>query len=234
MSTIEFLIGGVLPYVAVITFVVGMFYRIFIWSKTPQPGKMTLFPAGDGTAKGVIAETLFFPSLFKGDKVLWGFAWLFHATLALVAVGHIRVVTGLIDDMLMGMGMSAEGVQTMSGTAGGAAGIVLLATGVLLLIRRVSTKRVREVSGMPDFFALLLLISIIFTGDLMRFSGEHFDLEQTRVWAWSLVTFAPKVPTNGYFLVHALLAFLLLMYIPFSKVMHFGGFFFTQALVKRR
>lgn len=234
MSTVAFIIGGVLPYLAIGLFIVGMTFRVRVWFKAPQPGKMTLFPAGNGTVKGMMAETLFFPSLFKGDKVLWAFAWIFHVTLALVALGHLRVVTGLIDRMLIGMGMSADGVIWMSGTVGGAAGIVLLATGVLLLIRRVTMKRVREASGVPDFFALLLLVAIIATGDLMRFGGGHFDLEQTRVWAWSLLTFSPVVPHNGTFLVHALLGFLLLMYIPFSKVMHFGGFFFTHALVKRR
>ena len=66
-------------------------------------------------------------------------------------------------------------------------------------------------------------------GDL----GEHFDLAQTRVWAWSLLTFSPQVPAHGGFLLHAFFGLLLLMYIPFSKVMHFGGIFFTQTLVKR-
>jgi nitrate reductase gamma subunit len=121
----------------------------------------------------------------------------------------------------------------MSSVAGGAAGVVLLATGLLLLIRRLTIPRVREISGVPDFLAPLLLIAIIFTGDLMRF-GAHFDLEQTRLWAWSLVTFSPIVPSNTLFLSHALLAMVLIMYMPFSKILHFGGIFFTQTLVKRR
>ena len=69
------------------------------------PGKMTLFPAGDSTFRGVVAETLLFPSLFRGDKVLWAFAWLFHATLALVFLGHIRAFTALADRVLMALGM---------------------------------------------------------------------------------------------------------------------------------
>jgi len=235
VNTFAFIVGGVLPYLAISIFLVGMACRVYVWFKTPQPGKMTLFPAGNGTARGVLAETLFFPSLFRGDKVLWSFAWVFHATLTLVALGHLRVITGLIDSTLMAMGMSAEGVLWMSGTVGGAAGIVLLATGTLLLIRRLAMRRAREISGVPDFFALLLLIAIIATGDLMRFfETPHFDLELTRTWVWSLLTFSPEVPQHGTFLVHALLAFLLIMYIPFSKVMHFGGIFFTHALIKRR
>jgi nitrate reductase gamma subunit len=210
-----------------------MVYRLSSWIKAPQPGKMTVFPAGDSTTKGVLAETFFFPSLFKGDRVLWFFAWIFHATLALVILGHIRVFTGLIDRMLMAMGMSAEGIDTMSSTLGGAAGVILLATGLLLMFRRFVQQRVREISGIGDFFALLLLIAIVFSGNLMRF-GAHFDLEQTRVWAWSLLTFSPVVVNNSMFQFHALLAMVLIMYIPYSKIMHFGGIFFTQPLIKRR
>jgi nitrate reductase gamma subunit len=161
------------------------------------------------------------------------FAWIFHATLALVFLGHLRVITGLVDRTLMATGLSADTIASMSTTVGGIAGVVLLATGLMLLIRRMVLQRVKEISGLPDFFALLLLIAIIFTGNMMRF-GSHFELEQTRAWAWSLLTLSPDVPQNGMFLLHALLALTLIMYIPFSKILHFGGIFFTQSLIKRR
>ena len=234
MNVFQFLVGGLLPYLAVMVFVGGMAYRFYVWFSTPQPGRMTLFPAAEGaTARRVIAEALLFPSLFRGDKVLWSFSWLFHSTLALVLFGHLRVFTGLVDRVLYAMGMSGEVVDMMSSAAGGAAGIVLLLTGGLLLARRVVVDRVREISGAADFSALLLVIAIAATGNAMRF-GAHFDLEQTRVWAASLLTFSPVVPSEGMFLPHLLLALLLLMYIPFSKILHFGGIFFTQSLVKRR
>jgi nitrate reductase gamma subunit len=232
MSAFAFFVGGVLPYLTIVLFVVGMGYRFWDWFGTKQPGKMTLYPAPKSAAKGVLAEALLFPSLFKGDRVLWVMSWVFHATLALVAIGHLRVVTGLIDQALIGLGMTEGGVDTMSGVAGGGAGIVLLLTGVLLLVRRLTLQRAREVSGVGDYFALVLLITIIVTGNAMRFSGVHFDLETTRVWAVSLVTFAPIVPVNGAFLAHALVGQLLFIYIPFSKILHFGGIFFTHALVK--
>lgn len=234
MNGFAFFVGGVLPYVAVTLFVVGMVHRIRAWAKTPQPAKMTLFPAPGGSmTRSVLAEVFFFPSLFRGDRSLWFMSWVFHVTLAVVFLGHLRVVTALLDSILFSLGVSPAGVDWLSSTSGGAAGVVLLATGVLLLIRRLSVTRVREISTVSDFFALLLLVAIIATGDVMRF-GPHFDLAQTRVWAASLLTFSPQVPENSAFLLHALLAQLLFIYIPFSKILHFGGVFFTQALIKRR
>jgi len=232
VSAFAFFVGGVLPYLTIVLFVGLMGYRLWDWYSTKQPGKMTLYPAPNSAARGVLAEALLFPSLFKGDRVLWGMSWVFHATLALVALGHLRVITGLIDSGLIGLGMSPEGVDMMSSGAGGAAGVVLLLTGVLLLVRRLTVRRAREISGFGDYFALVLLITIIVTGNAMRFSGVHFDLETTRMWAVSLVTLAPIVPENSAFLAHALVGQLLFIYIPFSKILHFGGIFFTQALVK--
>jgi nitrate reductase gamma subunit len=232
MNTLAYFVGAILPYLVVPVFVAGMAYRFRIWFNTPQPAKMTLFPAADSTFRGVLSETLFFPSLFRGDRVLWWFAWLFHITLALVFLGHTRVFTGLIDGALRSAGMSAKGIDLMSHYSGGAAGVLLLATGLLLLLRRLSVARVREISAIPDFLAPLLLVCIITTGDLMRFAGS-FDLQETRTWAASLFTFSPLVPQNGMFLLHLLLAQLLIVFIPFSKILHFGGFFFTQAIIKR-
>jgi len=232
MSTLAFIVGVVLPYIVVPVFLIGMVYRFRIWFKTPQPAKMTLFPAADSTFRGVLSEALFFPSLFRGDRILWSFAWLFHATLALVFVGHIRVFTGLIDRTLLSAGMSPAGIDAMSHYSGGAAGIILLATGLLLFFRRLSVPRVREISALPDFLMPLLLVAIISTGDLIRFAG-HFDLNETRIWTASLLSFSPVVPQNGMFLLHLTLAQLLIVLIPFSKILHFGGIFFTQALIKR-
>ncbi len=234
MDGYEFFLGGVLPYVAAVIFLGGMGYRFSVWFKTPQPAKMTLYPWPEGSMlRDILGEVLFFPGLFKADRAFWAMSWVFHASLALVVVGHIRVFTGLIDRTLMALGMSASGITAMSTYAGGAAGIVMLATAVLLTARRLTVQRTREISAFSDYFALLLLIAIIASGDVMRF-GTHFDLVQTHIWAKGLLSFSPAVPKSGAFLVHMALALVLIMYLPFSKILHFGGIFFTQALVHRR
>jgi nitrate reductase gamma subunit len=234
MSGFSFFVGGVLPYVAIPAFLAVFVWRLVVWYRTPQPGKMTLFQGSGTTGSGLLSEALFFPSLFRGDKLLWLMAWSFHAALALAFLGHFRVFSGAIDRTLLSLGMSAGGIGTMSTLAGGGAGILLLATAALLFFRRLFSARVREISGAPDFLALGLLIAVIVSGNLMRFGGGHFELARTHVWAASLLAFSPDVPQDTGFLVHLLLAQALIVYIPFSKIMHSGGIFFTQALVKRR
>jgi nitrate reductase gamma subunit len=239
MDVLKFLVGGILPYVAVLVFVVAMIHRIRVWRSLPAPA-MTLFPApppeGRANTVNTVKEAVLFRSLFRGDRALWIFAWGFHVVLALIFVGHIRVVSN-VDRIFTGMGMTEAGIQGMSSGVGGAAGIIILITALVLLVRRLVIPRVREVTSLTDVLALLLVGAIIVTGNLMRFGGEHFDLALTREYFSSLATFQgigdAAALGNNLFLLHMGLALVLFMYIPFSKILHFGGIFFTHQLIRK-
>ncbi|MEX1310838.1 MAG: respiratory nitrate reductase subunit gamma [Candidatus Sulfomarinibacteraceae bacterium] len=229
MSALAFIVGVVLPPITFVVFVAATLSRLWTWKKMAQPG-MTLFPTSpSGTAAGVVKETLFFPSLFRGDRFLWLMSWLFHAMLALVFIGHLRVVM----DFPALWALLHIDADTMSAVVGGAAGVTILVMIVLLIGRRFAVDRVREISAPADYFALFLLLAIVLTGNAMRFL-DHFDLAVSREYFASLVMLqTPLVPESGWFLAHLLLGQMLLLYIPFSKIMHFGGVFFTQAAIKR-
>lgn len=238
MESVKFVVGVLLPYVAVVVFLGGIIWRFSMWRRLAAP-PMTLFPApptGGANTANAIKEALLFPSLFKGDRLLWVFAWVFHAVLALIVLGHFRVFTN-IDRVLMGLGMTESSIKAMSSGAGGAAGVVILLAVVLLLLRRMTMPRVREITGPADYLALLLIGAIIITGNMMRFGAEHLDLALTREYFAGLATFAgvgeSVVLTNQVFVVHMTLAFLLILCMPFSKLLHFGGIFFTHKLVRK-
>ncbi len=230
----SFFIGVVLPYVTIIVFFGGVIYHFYVWKKLPKP-KMTLTPApkpGIPHFKELMKETLFFRSLFKGDKNLWVFSWIFHAMLALVIIGHLRVIAWFPDRILESLGMTTENINTMSQVSGGAAGIVILLMILYLLGRRIFTRRVREISLRGDYLALMLILIVLVTGDAMRFIS-HFELSLTRDYFLGLVTFsAVTVPDNSWFIAHIFFAQILFMYMPFSKLLHFGGIFFTEALIQ--
>lgn len=239
MDFVTLLVGGVLPYVAIAVFIVAMVHRLYTWKRLAAPS-MTLFPApADEKAnrQNVLKEALLFRSLFGGDRVLWAFAWAFHVVLLLIFLGHLRVFTN-VDSMLMASGMSNESIQAMSAGVGGAAGVVILVATVLLLARRLALPRVREITGPADYLALLLIGAIIITGNMMRFGAEHFDLSLTREYFASLATFSSVTGKaalqNRIFMVHMGLACLLIMCIPFSKILHFGGIFFTHQLIRKQ
>ncbi|MHC4140584.1 MAG: respiratory nitrate reductase subunit gamma [Planctomycetota bacterium] len=238
MDIVRFIVGVLLPYVAIIVFVAGMIWRIRTWRKLASP-PMTLFPApgsAGANTRNTLKEAVLFSSLFRGDRVLWSIAWVFHVVLALIFVGHFRVFAN-VDRVLTGAGMSEDAIGAMSGGVGGAAGVIILILVALLLVRRMTLQRVREITGVADYLALLLIALIIITGNVMRFGGEHFDLALTREYFADLVTFGnawqAAALQNNVFLAHLGLAFLLIMCMPFSKLLHFGGIFFTHQLVRK-
>lgn len=238
MESVRFILGVILPYVAVAVFLVGMIWRVLTWRKLPAP-PMTLFPAPptEGANKlNIIKEVLLFPSLFKGDRLLWVLAWAFHVVLALIFLGHFRAFTN-VDGLLMTLGMSEDAIHAMSSGAGGAAGVAILVATILLLVRRLMLPRAREITGVADYLALLLIGAVVITGNVMRFGTEHFDLTLTRQYFAGLATFSNVLDAaalkNNVFVIHMSLAFLLILLMPFSKVLHFGGIFFTHQLIRK-
>jgi nitrate reductase gamma subunit len=227
---LKVLVGVVLPPIVVAVFVAGMAYRFYAWKKRPYP-KMTLYPAPEKASfSSVVKATFFFPGLFRGDKSLWVMSWVFHVVLALILVGHIRVFTDF-PALWAALGINAD---AMSATTGGAAGVIIMITLLLLIMRRFGVERVREISGPGDYFALLLVMAVILTGNAMRFF-THIELDLTRAYFTGLITLsAVKMPADVWFLAHFFFVQVLMMYIPFSKILHFGGVFFSQLAIQKR
>ena len=82
-----------------------------------------------------------------------------------------------------------------------------------------------------------MIAAIIVTGNMMRFGAEHLDLTLTRQYFGGLATFGSVLEAdalkNSVFVVHMTLAFVLILCMPFSKLLHFGGVFFTHQLIRK-
>ncbi len=233
MNAIQFLVGVVLPPVTVAVLLLGLAIRVRAWYRAPV-GKITLYPAAKSRSQlwaGVAKEIFLFRSLWGGDPGLWASAWIFHVSLALIFLGHLRVVTDF-PRLWAALGMGREGVDAMSAWVGGAVGVVVLGMGLFLLGRRFTSPAARDASKLEDYVALLLLLGVIVTGDALRFLS-HFDLEQTRAYFRGLLTLnVQSVPESPIFLAHFLLGQVLLMYLPAGKLLHLPGVFFSHPLLR--
>ncbi|MEI7671178.1 MAG: respiratory nitrate reductase subunit gamma, partial [Deltaproteobacteria bacterium] len=104
----------------------------------------------------------------------------------------------------------------------------ILAGMTFLFLRRMVVPQVRYISLFTDYFSLFLILGIVTTGLLMR----HFftaDLLQVKNMALGWVTFAPTVPKvfGPVLSIHLTFVFTLLVWFPFSKLMHMGGVFLS-------
>lgn len=226
MDAITYTVTIVLPYVTLGIFCFGVTYRIINWLTQPMPIHWTLYPSSrtqiGGNPGRTLLEILSFRSIFQGEKKLWITAWLFHLTLAVILLGHVRVFTDFPQLWLM-LGLTEKNVDWLALVVGGSAGIISLVMLSVLLARRLTIPEVKAVSDVADFLLPALLLAIVITGDLMRFLTV-LQLEEIRRYFVGLTTFSYNViPQNPVFLTHFLLVQLLMICMPFSKIMHFVG-----------
>jgi nitrate reductase gamma subunit len=104
---------------------------------------------------------------------------------------------------------------------------------IYLLARRLTIRRVIYVSILTDYFVLALLGCIAGTGILMRYVARTY-LVDVKAFILGLLTLDPVgPPTNPFFLAHILLVCVLLVYFPFSKLMHAPGVFLSPTRASR-
>ncbi len=230
-----FLIGEVLPYIASAVFFFAILGRLAGWFRVPVPFPLTLGPSGRRRGLGRVMalgrEALLFDSLRRGDGGLWLWAWLLHISLVLLIVGHIAGIYYLTRQFTL-VGLSAEASSRLSALSGTICGTVFLIALVVLFYRRISIAEVRRLSCVADYFILALLLAITVTGMYMRLGDDAVELAAVRAYAAGLLTLQPvPIPRHWAFISHVTLVNILLLHLPFSKLIHMVGIFFGRAMV---
>lgn len=206
-------------YIATLLLVVGTGMKIRRYAKAPAPLKIPTMPA-PRTQKGVyfrmFREVAFFESLFKSNKWIWLFGYLFHIGMLVVLLRHIRYFT-------FNVWWWVELVQPF-----GIYASYLMIIGLIgLLVRRIVVERVRYISSPSDYLMLLLLIGIAGSGMLMKFVLPT-DIIMVKGFFLGLIRFQINdLPSSPILLVHlGSVAFLMIIF-PISKLLHGPGIFFS-------
>ncbi len=206
-------------YFATAVFIVGVAWRISIYARTPAPLKIPTMPAPitkQGVAWRMTREIVFFESLFKSNKWIWLFGWLFHVSMALVVLRHLRYFT---DPVWAVIGI----IQPI----GLYAGFGMLAGLLALWLRRFVLERVRYISNPSDHLMLALLVGIASSGFLMQYV-ERVDVLAVKAFMLGLMYFnIQPLPANPILLTHLGLVVILMIIFPFSKLLHAPAVFFS-------
>jgi len=204
-------------------------------NKIENPSKLS------GVIVRMALEVLLFRSLFrnlktqlKEDKLVYGEAkwlWLagmaFHWSFLIIFVRHfrfflseppafIKTIEGL-DSFLQ------VGVPLLYMTDA-----VLLGAVTYLFLRRVFIPQVKYISLAADYFPLFLILGIGTSGVIMRYFNK-VHIVGVKELVMGLVSLNPVMPQGigAIFYVHLFLISALLIYFPFSKLMHLGGVFLS-------
>ena len=194
-----------------------------------------------GVIGRMAAEIFLFRSLFRNSKTeliggrpvygsakwLWFFGLMFHISLLVVILRHLRFFTEPVIPLATGLsaldGFLEIGIPTLY-----ISDVALFAGLAFLFLRRVVVPQTRYISLFTDYFALLLIAAVAATGLLMRYFFP-VDLHELKAMTMGWVTFSPALPKEDGFLLYAHLFFVftLLAWLPFNKLMHMGGIFLS-------
>jgi nitrate reductase gamma subunit len=230
MDWFSFIVAGILVYVAVAVFILGSIYAVVKWLKTPRsPVRQGMFPRPAGAARFVKLgkDSLIFPQVLDTDRWMWFFVITMHLAGIGLFIGHLRL---FFEFTPLYNALGAGGMETLANWVGGTIGIFLFIAFSYFLLRRFKSPY-RELSVPEDYLLLLLILLVILLGEHLRLT-QPFELSAYRDYMSSLLHFKPDFPTVIQFSTskwlldaHILTADLLLMYFPFSKLVHsIGGF----------
>ena len=213
------IVYALLFYAATALLVGGLVYKIRQYATTPAPLKRPTTPA-PVTRQGVVLrmfrEVAFFESLFRSNKWIWVFGYLFHVGLFLVLARHLRYFTNPVwtwVDLIQPFGLYAA-FAMVAGLAG-------------LWARRFVVDRVRYISALSDHLMLALLMAIALTGLGMDYI-THTDIVALKAFFLGLMYFNwQPLPEDPLLMLHLALVAALMIIFPVSKLLHAPGVFFS-------
>ncbi len=212
---------ALLFYLAALLFAGGLVYRVNDYARTPAPLKIPTTPApitNGGVVLRMTREVLLFESLFKSNLWTWALGWIFHMSLALVIIRHLRYFTEPVWSWVVliqpfGIYASLPMVIALAG----------------LLVRRLFVERIRYISTPSDNLMLALLLLIALSGLFMKFIA-HTDIIGVKTFVLGIMRFELQpLPANGVLYLHLFMVATLLIIFPFSKLLHAPGVFFSPS-----
>ncbi len=153
---------------------------------------------------------------------------LFHVGILAIFAGHF---VGLLTPITVwdALGVSHGAKQMLAIVAGGVAGVMCLAGGLLLLHRRVFDARIRATSSFGDTAILALLLVQLCLGLAgIPISLQHRDggeMIKFMYWAQSIFTFQPGAAdyvadAHWLFKAHLSIGLTILFVFPFTRLVH--------------
>jgi len=164
---------------------------------------------------------------YLADKTLWAAAIAFHWAMLIVILRHFRFFLEPVPAWV-GKLQSIDGFFQVGLPVYYITTFVMAAGLAYLLARRFFDVKVRYISLPTDYFALYLLLGIAITGILMRHL-EKVDVVQVKaaIAGWASLHPVAPVGVGLWYFVHVTLVSVLLVYFPFSKLVHAPGVFLS-------
>jgi nitrate reductase gamma subunit len=185
----------------------------------------------------MIPEILLIRGLWKNNRSLWYISYPFHAGLyLLVAVLGLLVLGGIFE--ALGVPVSSESgniivlaiyyITILLAFVGLVAGLIGC---VALFLRRLISEELRNYASFADYFNLIFLFAVMGAALLTWLFVDH-NFIIARQFIKDLITFQAANSGSGLFNLQIFLLGLLLIYMPFTHMIHFFAKYFMYHHVK--
>lgn len=164
---------------------------------------------------------------YYSSKWIWVFALLFHYSMLVIVLRHARFFLEPVPLWTTVLEF-VDGVMQVGAPRFYMTDAFILLALVFLFARRLYSQKLRYITLPADWFALFLLIGVAGSGICMRYI-DKVDIAQAKVFIMGLASLHPVSPAGlgNIFFVHVTFVSALLIYFPFSKLMHMGGVFLS-------
>lgn len=184
-----------------------------------------------GELKEMFKEMLFIVRIYRSNKRLWLLSYSFHLGIYLVLIWFILIFLGAITITYIGIpipSMNPWAIFVYYATIiiGIVGDVIAIVGGLGLLVRRLVSPVLRDYTTIPDYLNLILVLLALMSGLSAWFFDLSFNL--AREFMSSLINpLLPPPYLNVITIVHLAIVQILIAYIPFSKITHFIGKYFT-------
>lgn len=223
METVYYIILIPMVYIAFAVFFGGTVIRtVSIFRKATEPAALQIFPKQRATWLGAIYDTFLLPTVRRHTPVLWVFLMLFHISFLLLIIGHLELVGEI---------RAFQIVRHEVFLGRGIIGVILSVSLVFFLLRRLQSPT-KDLSVPEDYYLLILLFLAVLFGSQMDWARRWYEyegltVEDYRAYLSSLVYLKPELPPGVTFsghsfmlVLHVFFANLILIFFPFSQIMH--------------
>jgi nitrate reductase gamma subunit len=236
MDGIEYFITVPMVYLSVAFLLVAIAAKLVrSFRAGPPPFQLALYPVPRHPLIASLRDTFGMPQILKIEPLFWFFLVMYHVGFLLLILGHL--------DILSGINLVPPESRHMLGA--GAVGVMVTLPTFYFLGRRFRDAN-RVISTPGDYLLLLLLLFLFLFGDLMSWgnswtaSGFVMTKADFARYFDGLASFSfadPRTVLHGahyhFVVIHVLLANLLFITLPFTKVVH-AFFSLPLNLVRRQ
>jgi nitrate reductase gamma subunit len=210
VNGMHFIIGA-FPYIAGGLFVLGTAWRLVRWSLQPAHVKWTLYPVPEGVSGQLgymLKEILTFGTLYRFNRRLWVGTYALHMAMGGFIVFLSAYVIGIMPSLMAKIFLW-----------------ILLFAALYICWLRVVDRNLKAISSGEEFFNLIFIALVAASALAASYSGGAYS---ARGYLLSLAEFAPDVTLISKLQLAAFfLGCLFLIYLPWSKMVHYVAKYFT-------